>query len=104
MTDEEIEAAARSDPDAQPMTDVELAACITPARLRALRGRLGLTQEEFARRFGVNVRTLRHWEETRDGPREVTPAYARVTGAALDALEDETHHFPTPPGALEGAA
>ena len=27
-----------------------------------LRGRLGLTQEEFAARFGFSVATLRHWE------------------------------------------
>lgn len=27
-----------------------------------LRSRLGLTQEEFAARFGFSVSTLRHWE------------------------------------------
>ena len=88
MTEEEINAAALSDPDAQPMTDAELAACIPPARLRALRERLGLTQEEFAQRFGISVRTLRHWEETRDRPQCITPAYVRVIGAVLDTLED----------------
>lgn len=28
----------------------------------ALRGRLGLSQAQFAARFGVSVATLRHWE------------------------------------------
>ena len=28
----------------------------------SLRARLGLTQEEFAARFGFSVSTLRHWE------------------------------------------
>jgi putative transcriptional regulator len=28
----------------------------------ALRGRLGLTQGQFAARFGFSVATLRHWE------------------------------------------
>ena len=28
----------------------------------AVRGRLGLTQAQFADRFGVSVATLRHWE------------------------------------------
>ena len=88
MTDEEIEAAARSDPDAQPMSDEELAACIPPAQLRGLRDQLGLTREEFAQRFGIDVRTLRRWEKTRDKPRELTPSYVRVIGAVLDALEN----------------
>ena len=30
-----------------------------------LRERLGLTQEQFAARFGVSVATLRHWERAR---------------------------------------
>jgi putative transcriptional regulator len=35
-----------------------------PARVdvAAVRGRLGLTQAQFAARFGVSVATLRHWE------------------------------------------
>ncbi len=28
----------------------------------AVRGRIGLTQAQFAARFGVSVATLRHWE------------------------------------------
>lgn len=28
----------------------------------AVRGRLGMTQGQFAARFGVSVATLRHWE------------------------------------------
>ena len=28
----------------------------------ALRRRIGMTQEQFAARFGVSVATLRHWE------------------------------------------
>jgi len=36
----------------------------TPDRVdvAAVRGHLGLTQAEFAARFGVSVSTLRHWE------------------------------------------
>jgi putative transcriptional regulator len=39
-----------------------------------LRGRLGLSQGEFARGFGVSVGTLRNWEQNRrqpDGPARV---------------------------------
>jgi putative transcriptional regulator len=88
MIDDEIEAAARSDPDAQPMSDEELAACIPHAQLRVLRDRLGLTRQKFARRFGIDVRTVRRWEETHDKPRGPTPTYVRVIGAVLDALQD----------------
>jgi putative transcriptional regulator len=33
--------------------------------VRAIRGRLGLTQQQFAVRFGFNINTLRHWEQGR---------------------------------------
>ena len=33
-----------------------------PVDVAALRGRIGLTQAQFAARFGVSVATLRHWE------------------------------------------
>src|SRR5262245_33257544 len=41
MTDEEVEAAALSDPDAQPLTDQQLARAFTPRKLVALRQQLG---------------------------------------------------------------
>ena len=36
----------------------------TPSAIdvQALRKRIGLTQEEFAAKFGVSLGTLRHWE------------------------------------------
>ena len=36
----------------------------TPSSLdvQALRKKVGLTQQEFAARFGISVATLRHWE------------------------------------------
>lgn len=33
-----------------------------PVDVSALRHRVGMTQEQFAARFGVSVATLRHWE------------------------------------------
>lgn len=33
-----------------------------PVDVKALRTRIGMTQEEFAARFGVSAATLRHWE------------------------------------------
>lgn len=33
-----------------------------PMDIAALRARVGMTQEQFAARFGFSVATLRHWE------------------------------------------
>lgn len=33
-----------------------------PVDVKALRAKVGMTQEEFAARFGVSTATLRHWE------------------------------------------
>jgi putative transcriptional regulator len=92
MTEEEIEAAARSDPDAQPLTDEELAQFYRPGAIRDARERLGLTQEDFAKRFRLDLRALRAWEEGRAVPESMARAYLRVIErnpqAVLDALED----------------
>jgi putative transcriptional regulator len=46
--------------------------------VRAIRGRLGLTQQQFAVRFGFNINTLRHWEQGRRVPEGPTRAYLLV--------------------------
>lgn len=86
MTEEEIEAAALSDPDAQPMTDEELARMFRPGLLRETRERLGLSQAEFAERFHINLRTLQDWEQARRVPDETARAYLRVIERAPDAV------------------
>lgn len=48
---------------------------MTPARLRALRQRLGLTQREFAERYGVPLRTLEAWEQGRFPMDNVTTGF-----------------------------
>jgi len=92
MTEEEINAAALSDPDAQPLTDEELAQLYRPGAIRIARDRLGLTQEEFATRFRLDLDTLQAWEEGRAVPEAMARAYLRVIErnpeAVLAALED----------------
>lgn len=42
--------------------------------VRAIRTSLNLTQEQFARRYGFSIDTLRHWEQGRrqpDGPARI---------------------------------
>jgi putative transcriptional regulator len=46
--------------------------------VKAIRTKLGMTQEEFAGRFGFSVNTLRHWEQGRRVPEGPTRAYLLV--------------------------
>jgi putative transcriptional regulator len=92
MRDEEVEAAALADPDAQPLTEAELAQTFRPADITAMRKRLGLNQSAFARRFQINLRTLQDWEQGRRAPEDAARAYLRVIAHDPDvvaaALED----------------
>ena len=60
-----------------------------PARIdvRAIRGKLGMTQEEFAGRFGFSVNTLRHWEQVKRQPEGATRAYLLVIDRAPKAVQ-----------------
>jgi len=55
--------------------------------VRAIRGRLGLTQQQFAVRFGFNINTLRHWEQGRRVPEGPTRAYLMVIDREPKAVE-----------------
>jgi putative transcriptional regulator len=80
MTDKEVLAAARSDPDAQPLTPTQLAKMRRVSRVKALRERLGMTQAEFAEAFHLPITTLRDWEQRRSTP----DAPARALLLAID--------------------
>jgi hypothetical protein len=56
MTDEEVVAAALSDPDAQPLTPKQLARIRRVSRVKVLRRRLGMTRAEFAEAFSCPSR------------------------------------------------
>jgi putative transcriptional regulator len=68
MTDDEVMAAARSDPDAQPLTAEQLAGMRRVSRVKVLRQRLDMTQTEFAAAFHLPITTLRDWEQRRSTP------------------------------------
>lgn len=55
--------------------------------VRAIRVKLGMTQEEFAARFGFSVNTLRHWEHGKRQPEGPTRAYLLVIDRAPRAVE-----------------
>jgi putative transcriptional regulator len=68
MPDEEVTRAARSDPDAQPLTAEQLAKMRRVPRVKALRERLDMTQAQFAATFHLPITTLRDWEQHRSTP------------------------------------
>jgi putative transcriptional regulator len=56
--------------------------------VKAIRAKLGFTQEEFARRFGFNLNTLRHWEQGMRQPEGPARAYLLVIDRAPKAVQD----------------
>lgn len=62
------------------------------ANVRAIRHRTGLSQTQFARMFGVSLRTVQNWEQNRsepDGPaRALLQVVEREPQAVLRALHD----------------
>ena len=54
--------------------------------VRAIRGRLGMTQEAFALAFGFSVNTLRHWEQGKRQPEGPTRAYLLVIDRDPEAV------------------
>lgn len=68
MADDEVRAAALSDPDALPSTPEQLAKIRRVSRVKVWRQRLGLTRAEFARTFHLPIATVRDWEQHRSVP------------------------------------
>ena len=78
MTPEAVEAAARADRDAQPLTPVDLKRMKRTPQAKIIRRALELTQEEFAARYHIPLGTLRDWEQGRCEPDQPARAYLTV--------------------------
>ncbi len=63
---------------------------IEPPDIKSVRGKLNVTQNEFAIMIGVSVRTLQNWEQGRrkpEGPaKDLLRIASRNPQAVLDAL------------------
>lgn len=90
MTEAERHAAALADPDAQPLTEADMARMKRTPRVTIIRRAFGLTQEEFSQRFRIPLGTLRDWEQGRKEPDAAARAYlvviARNPTAVAEAL------------------
>ena len=59
-----------------------------PAKInvRAMRQKLGMTQEEFAIRYGLTLARVRDWEQGRSAPDGAARAYLRVIEKEPEAV------------------
>jgi putative transcriptional regulator len=91
MTEDEINAAALTDPDNPPRTPERERHLKRVPRVKVMRRALHLTQEEFAARFRIPLGTLRDWEQGKTEPDQAARAYltviARNPKAVTDALD-----------------
>ena len=55
--------------------------------VKAIRTKLGLTQQAFAGRFGFSINTLRHWEQGKRQPEGPTRAYLLVIERVPHAVQ-----------------
>jgi len=55
--------------------------------VKAIRTKLGLTQQAFAGQFGFNIHTLRHWEQGLRQPEGPARAYLLVIERAPKAVQ-----------------
>ena len=92
-TDADIDAHITADPDTAPVfTPEELARArrvlgAPPADdVRAIRQRLGLSQEQFAARFGFSVETIRNYEQGHRRPTGPARVLLRVIAREPDAV------------------
>ena len=90
-TDAEIAGQIASDPD----TAHDMAGATGWRRVanppvpdvKAIRGRRGLSQAQFAARFGFSVRTLQQWEQGRAIPDRPARILLKVIDSAPEAVE-----------------
>ena len=86
LTEDEIMAAAMSDPDAQPLSEASLATAKRGPHPRFLRMKLRLSREEFAARYHFPLDVLIDWEIHKSHPDEIVRAYLKAIAADPDGV------------------
>lgn len=88
MTEEEIYAAALSDPDAQPLTEEQLSQMRRSVDTVTIREKLNLTQQEFASTFHLSLNAIRNWEAGRSLPDQAARILLKVIGHNPEAVKE----------------
>ena len=86
MSDADVEAAALSDPDAQPLTAEQLDRMVFKRAVRLARKATGLSQSAFSRQYRLNLSSLKNWEQGRFPPDDMALAYLEVIRQAPDVV------------------
>ncbi len=86
MTQEQVDAAARSDPDNRPLTPADFARMKRTPQVKIIRRALGLSQDDFAARYHIPIGTLRDWEQGRAVPDQAARAYLTVIARDPEAV------------------
>ena len=94
MNDDDVMAAALSDPDAQPLTPADFKRMKRTPRAKIVRRALGLTQEEFSARFQIPLGTLRDWEQGAAEPDQAARSYLKVIARDPEAVRKALHKTP----------
>lgn len=98
LTDEQIEAAALSDPDCPPLKEEQLSRMKRIPVAKSARWRSGMTQSAFAEAFGFTLGRLRDLEQGRTQPDPATESYLRLiqldAEAVLEMLSSAPTHTP----------
>src|SRR5215471_8684256 len=86
MSEEQRHRAALSDPDCPPATEAQLARARRVPTVRALREKLKMTQEEFAKRFHLPLGTVRDWEQGAHRPDKAAQVLLTVIARDPEAV------------------
>jgi putative transcriptional regulator len=83
MSEKQIISAAKSDPDAKPLSAAQLkkfkrVSSLKEMDVKLIRSKLHLSQDKFAACFGVSTRTIQEWEQHRRKPTATARNFLRV--------------------------
>ena len=94
MTETKRHTAALADPDALPATEGQLAGARRVPNVRALRRKLNLTQEQFARTFHLSLGAVRDWEQGRNQPDHAARALLKVIEFSPEVVQQALAGMP----------
>jgi putative transcriptional regulator len=86
MTQAEIEASAKTDPDNPPIKAEEFDRAASAALVKSIRAGTGLSQAAFAKRFHINSGRLRDLEQGRTTADSALVAYFKVIALEPEAV------------------
>jgi putative transcriptional regulator len=88
LSDEDVEQAAQSDPDAPPTPPEALAHFQEAVDVKAIREKLSLTQTQFATTFHLSLATIQAWEQGQSFPDPVARTLLRVIERNPEAVKE----------------